>query len=77
METDVQVSARLQSLELDALEAARRPISCLSCHTRCAPRTCHSKVGVLGLRMRQCEQVKRSARTREHLGHKVDTMGRV
>ena len=48
----MQVSAELQSLELDALEAARRPIRCLSCHTREATRVCHSKVGLLVVRMR-------------------------
>ena len=71
----MQVSAELQSFELAALEAAWRPISCQSCHTRCAPRTGVSKVGEMGLRMRQCEQEKRIARMREHLGHNADTMG--
>ena len=71
------MSAELQSLELAALEAAWRPISCQSCHTRCAPRTGVSKVGELGLRMRQREQKKRIARMREHMGHKMDAMGSV
>ena len=69
------VSAGLQSLELDALEAARRPIRCLSCHTRYAPRTVSARSGVLVLRMRQSERAKCNGRMREHLGHKVDAMG--
>ena len=34
-----------------------------------------SKVGVLGLRMRQREQAKRSRETRKQLGYKKDAMG--
>ena len=69
------MSAELQSFELAALEAAWRPISCQSCHTRCAPRTGVSKVSVLVPRMRPRERVKCSRWMREHLGHKADTMG--